>query len=153
MTTPRITSLTGCLGKDRQVAYTRERTWTVQFVNEITETEDERDVTIPAREFLVLSLAQRLPDKRTRWHRLVIWPDKLKSGLDYTHLARTGDRVTVTGYHETFKTDPSSGPVREIAQFIVETLYWERLKVRPSIADPMQLWTPPRKRGVRQPRA
>ena len=150
MTTPRITSLTGCLGKDRQVTYTRERTWTVQFVNEITEGEEEREVTIPAREFLVLSLAQRLPDKRTLWHRLVIWPDKLKSGLDYVHLARTGDLVTVTGHHETFKTDPSLGPVREIRQFIVETLYWERLKVRKSVANPEQLWTPPRKR--RQPR-
>jgi len=123
------TTLTGWLGRDREVRYTQERTFEQEFHNELVEMDEVREVTISPREFLVLSLGVGKVGQRKKWHRLVIWSPE-QQGLDYVHLARKGDLVRITGRRETFRFTAKDGKKIVIRQIVVKTFKVLKLKVR-----------------------
>lgn len=116
-------TLTGYLGKDPEIRETEERTCTRQTparalifehagarvpdrVDDIAEEPAEYDVTIPSREFAVLSLATHAwvgRDRITTWHRIVVWNvDRLEHlGV---RIARKGSKVEITGRRTSFET-------------------------------------------------
>ena len=118
-----IITLTGYLGKDPEIRGTKERTYTWQTParklifehrgvqtldrdDDVAEAPVKYDVTVPSRDFAVLSLATHHWDgtKRiTTWHRIVVWNvDRLEHiGV---RIARKGSRVEITGRRTSFET-------------------------------------------------
>ena len=116
-------TLTGYLGKDPEIRETQERTYTREVhraplifehngvrtydrPSDIAEEPAEYDVTIPSREFAVLSLATHDwvgRERITTWHRIVVWNvDRLEHiGV---RIARKGSRVEITGRRTSFET-------------------------------------------------
>jgi single-stranded DNA-binding protein len=127
--TTMATTLTGWLGRDREVRYTQKRTFEQEFHNELVEMDEVREVTISPREFLVLSLGVGKVGQKKSWHRLVIWSPE-ERGLDYVHLARKGDLVRITGRRETFRFTDKHGKKVVIRQIVVKTFKVLKLKVR-----------------------
>ena len=125
-------TLTGYLGRDREIRDTKAPTYTVKRWNEIAETTDEYDVTPPSRSYALLSLAThegRNGSRRTTWHRLIAWNvDRMDRRS--VRLARKGDLVRVTGRRETFSFTDDDGQEREVQQVIVDDLVFLRKKAR-----------------------
>ena len=132
-------TLTGYLGKDPEIRETKERTFTRQSHVEslifehrgartpdrpcdICEEPAEYDVTIPAREFAVLSLAVHTWIGRkqiTDWYRVVMW-NLERVGPGGVRIARKGSKVEITGRRTSFETGrrpPWPGPCRSAARF------------------------------------
>jgi single-stranded DNA-binding protein len=128
---PAIT-LTGYLGKDREVKTTATRTEirTYTEYNPVIDGEEEREVEITrgGREYLLLNLASHRgkdENRTTTWHTLVVWNPERLSG---TRLARKGDCVTVTGRPETYRYTDGNGEERTLHRFVVETFRFKSLK-------------------------
>ncbi|HEX4305980.1 MAG TPA: hypothetical protein VHZ54_08100, partial [Solirubrobacterales bacterium] len=107
-----ITTLTGYLGKDRELRSTKERTFMTTVYNEVAEMEESYEVTTQPREYLIFSLAAHDRSK-TVWHRLILWAP-WERGFRNALMGRKGDRVTVTGYFETFEFQGPDGETRSI---------------------------------------
>ena len=116
-------TLTGYLGKDPEIRETEERTLTRQTPaqplvfehaglrtydrpDDIAEEPVEYDVTIPSREFAVLSLATHKwvgRERITTWHRVVVWNVERMSNIG-VRIARKGSKVEINGHRTSFET-------------------------------------------------
>jgi len=130
-----IETLSGYLGKDREVRWTRERTCTVTRRNEVAEMNEEHEIMTTPREYLRLSLATHDRTPRgsvTSWHNLVVW-DPDRQAVSQARLGRKGDLVEVTGRSETLRYQEANGTEREHRQFVVETFHILRHRRAPEI--------------------
>ncbi len=121
-----IITLTGYLGKDPEIRETAERTYTRKTqarplffeykgrttpdrAEDVCEEPAEYDVTVPPRDFAVLSLATHTWDGKKRittWHRVVVWNVERLEFMG-VRIARKGSRVTLTGRQTSFETRDS----------------------------------------------
>ena len=125
-------TLTGYLGRDREIRDTAPRTLTMERFNEIAEMPEEYDVTVRSREYALLSLAThegRNGSRRTVWHRLIAWNVDRMDRMP-VRLARKGDLVRVTGRRETFRFTDDDGQEQEVNQVVVEDLVFLRKRAR-----------------------
>lgn len=121
----------GFLGQDREIRETPQRLRTMSRWNPIAEMDEEFEVTIPGREYLVLSLAVRTdndPRSKPRWHRLIVF-DLHRQSIAAARLTRKGDRIRVKGRPETYRFTTPDGQLREIPQIVVQELRLLRPKV------------------------
>ena len=131
--TPTPITLTGYLGNNREIRWTKEtvRT-TVRKVDELPRYEgfdleeltDEVEVTIPARPYAVLSLPQQQKNGNrweTVWVRLIVWDLYRGTTQMPVLLARKGDKVRVTGHMETVTFIGGDGNERTMTQLVVST--------------------------------
>lgn len=122
------TSLVGYLGKDRIERYTQERTETIWVPDPMLDGEHvEREITIPARPYLKLSLATR-GSGETRWHDLVVWNPRQSSGVHPAYLGRKGDLVRVTGRFEEYSFTTAEGQTVSGTHFVVDSFSLLRTK-------------------------
>ena len=118
-----LITLTGYLGKDPVFSETEERTYTREVrpeplifeldgkrtpdpAEDVCEEQAVYDVTVPCREYAVLSLATHRWDGRERhtdWHRVVMW-NLDRNGPGGVRIARKGSRVEITGRRTSFET-------------------------------------------------
>ncbi|HEV7672648.1 MAG TPA: hypothetical protein VGS22_29360 [Thermoanaerobaculia bacterium] len=129
---PKTLTLTGCLGKDRDVRYTRPKTTVLTVRNEVIDGDEEIEVTTPPREYLRLSLAVRERGAKgweTRWVNLIVWDLRL-TAVAGVPLSRTGDRVRITGTEETFTFTTETGEEREFHYVSVRSFQRLQLRVR-----------------------
>ena len=112
-------TLTGYLGRDRQIRETQQRTVVrrqpptrLEFhLGDFKRYEDVlfesawHEETIPSREYAVLALAtHQWKDGKdeTIWHRVIVWnPDRDHRNVRF---CRKGDRVEITGRKSSFRT-------------------------------------------------
>jgi hypothetical protein len=130
---PKLTRLTGFLGKDREIRTTRERTYTKTVRNDVIDGEEEIEVFVPSRSYLKLSLATHIPSSQggfvTRWHDLIYWhptPDAF--------LARKGDKIRALGYVETYELTTEQGETRTGVHFVVQSIRFLCRKIRHEVA-------------------
>jgi single-stranded DNA-binding protein len=124
------TTLIGFLGKNRIERVTRDQTRTIQFADPILDGElVEREITIPGRPYLKLSLATH-EAQGTRWHDLIVWSPDLRTNVRNAYLARTGDKVRVTGRFEDYSFTTESGDTLSGSHFVVDDFHFERIKSR-----------------------
>ena len=127
-------TLTGFLGKDREIRETRERTYTrrepatrLEFhcggalrYEDVLPNRGDHEVTVPSRQYALLSLATHRwqgSEQTTTWHRIVAWNlDRLERMP--VRLCRKGDRVRITGRPTSFTTADG----RTIEQIELESL-------------------------------
>ena len=121
-------TLTGYIGSDREIRLKPGATRTATFWNPVAECYEEREVTLPPREYARLSLATHEWQggrRTTTWHQLAVWNIERPEFFS-VRLARKGDRVQVRGYHKTFTGNDG----REHTHFIVTAYKLLRLKHR-----------------------
>jgi len=121
-------TLTGYLGRDREIKATRTRTFEVPEREHFGDDDfsfllPPREVTAGGHEFVVLSLAthERVDGKwTTRWHRLVAWNTE-RPALHPARLCRKGDKVRITGRRDSF-TYERDGETHTIHQIVLDDL-------------------------------
>jgi len=111
-----VITVTGYLGKDPEIRDTSERTVTLRElppslvfehsgvqtpdrIDDICEEPAEYDVTLPTREYAVLSLATHRWEggqRVTTWHRVVVWNVDRMEHIG-VRIARKGSKVEVKG--------------------------------------------------------
>jgi len=128
-------TLTGYLGGDPETRSTQSRTETQLRFNPVAECHDEIEYTTRSRQYLRLSLATHRRDAQgewqTTWHQLVLWSSDRLEHVN-TRLARKGDKVTVTGYEQTYSyIDKDDGTEREITRIVITSLHRWRDKRTP----------------------
>ena len=126
-----LTQLTGFLGKDREIRFTRERTYTKTVHNDIIDGDEEIEVHVPSRTYMKLSLATHTRTASgivTRWHDLILWQPE-----PHAFLARKGDRVEVTGYVEEYEITTEDGITRTGTHFVVQSLRFLRHKIHQEV--------------------
>ncbi len=130
--THKTLTLSGCLGKDRDIRWTRPKTTDLTVWNEVIDGEEEIEVTTPPREYLRLSLAVRERGAKgcqTRWVNLIVW-DLHLTAVAGVRLSRTGDRVRITGTEEVFTFTTEDGEEREFHYISVRSFRRLGLRVR-----------------------
>ena len=125
-------TFTGCLGKDREVRYTRPVTTTYMLRNDVIDGYEQLEVTTPSRRYVRLSLAVHengAQGRRTRWVNLIVW-DLDRTDVAGVLLARKGDRVEITGSEHTYTFTTEDGETREFRYISVWTYRPLGIKIR-----------------------
>jgi len=128
MNAPQTSTLIGYLGKDREIRFTRERTYTKTVHNKVIDGDEEIEVHTPSRTYMKLSLAtheRSASGTATRWHDLIVWNPSPEASL-----ARKGDQIEVTGRREEYEFQTAEGETRTGVHFVVESLRFLRRKIR-----------------------
>jgi single-stranded DNA-binding protein len=113
-------TLIGFLGNDPIERFTKARTVSKKVPDPVVEDRIvEREVTIPARPYWKLSLEIHRGGK-TAWHDCIVWNPEQRPAVQSADLARKGDRVVLTGYHESY-TFTRHGEIVSGKHFVVET--------------------------------
>ncbi len=129
---PTIT-LTGFLGKDRQLLETRSKTKVISVWREVAEMFEEVEITEEPREYIRLSLAVRERGTKgfeTRWVNLIAW-DLHRTAVAGLRLTRGGDRIEITGTEESYRFTTPTGEEREFRYVSVATFKNLRRKISP----------------------
>ena len=144
-----ILTLTGYLGKDREVCFTQEKTKLIRVKVEdpageprhelshlLPELYDEREITVGGREYIKLSLAvhgYRDGRKTTTWYQCIRWNT---DGAEWFNVqfARKGYKVRITGRPYTYTFTDEAGRRQRIER--IEILRFEILKRKPAPERP-----------------
>ena len=127
-----LITIEGFLGKDRELRETPDRTCLGSRWNEVAEMNEPYEFTVRGREFIRLSLAEKVVTPRgteTRWHSLVAW-DLHRQSVAGIRLARKGDRVRITGRREKYGFTTPNGEYRENVQVVIESFQFLKHKIR-----------------------
>ena len=140
-------TLTGYLGADREICYTRERTIVRRIDNTVAQMEGpEEEFTVGGREYIRLSLAThryRNGKRSTEWHQLVIWTEGREMQFFNARWARKGMKATVTGRYESYSYRNAEGKLAWCRRFIVATFDFNPNKPPvPATADERQAKLP-----------
>jgi single-stranded DNA-binding protein len=125
----RYVTLTGYLGSDREIRLKDGLTRVAYFWNPVAECYEQREVTLPPREYARLSLATHRWEQGRRittWHQLAVW-NLERPEFFCVRMARKGDRVTVRGCFRSFIGNDG----REHTHFIVTAYKLLRIKATP----------------------
>lgn len=125
---PQTVTLTGYLGRDREIHETRPKTRTVMRYNDLAGRKVPTEITPRAREYAVFSLAttERVNGQPvTRWHRLLAWDVDRRPNFQY-RLGYKGDLVQVTARVENFTFDAPDGTSRTITTHVLTS--WKTLR-------------------------
>ncbi len=125
-------TLTGYLGRDREIRTTHQRTYTARYYDQVTEGWTESEITLATREYALLSVATR-EGRKTTWHRVICWNVE-RPGTSGVKLARRGDKVKITGRKEIFTWTDDSGEEQEIEQLILQDFQLIQPKPRMEVA-------------------
>lgn len=127
-----LVTLTGHLGRDREIRATRERTYTARYFDDVAEQWTESEVTPPTRDYALLSLAtasKRKGRHEVTWHRVICWNVQrvMATGV---RLARRDDKVKITGREEIFRWQDTDGSWKQVKQLILDSFELVQPKVR-----------------------
>ena len=137
-------TLEGYLGNDRDLRETQERTYTtthpathleyhrggVMQYDEVLEEVGEYEVTVPSRQYAVLSVAEHSWEngqRKTTWHRVIVWNVDRHEHFA-VRLARRGDKVRITGRQTTFVARKGKNKGQTIVQ--IELIKLEILQTK-----------------------
>jgi single-stranded DNA-binding protein len=122
------TTLYGFLGQNPIERFTPERTKSIWVPDPILDGDlVEKEVTVPARPYWKLSLATHR-GQETTWHDCVIWNPEHRTAVQNAHLARKGDRVSVSGRYEDYTFKTKDGQVISGTHFVVDEFHFKRLR-------------------------
>jgi len=125
-------TITGNLGRDREIRVTRQRTYRAERYNEISEDAREIEICPPTRDYALLRVATHATTGgriTTRWHRVIVWNADTPA-TRAARLARKGDRVRIEGHRETFRWIDDAGQPHAIDQIIAHHVQLLAIKPR-----------------------